>query len=87
MGGRLVAMKKVRVEDVKAVDSVLFMVREIALFRRLDHPNIIRLEDLAVSRIPTTPSLYLVFDYMEHDLAGLTALPGVRFTVPQVCCR
>ncbi|CAL9037055.1 unnamed protein product [Musa banksii] len=86
VGGRSVAMKKVRVEDVKAVDSVLFMVREIALLRLLDHPNIIRLEDLAVSRIPTTPSLYLVFDYMEHDLAGLTALPGVRFTVPQVKC-
>lgn len=84
---RLVAMKKVRAEDVKAVDSVQFMVREIALLRLLDHPNIIRLEGLAASRVPTSPSLYLVFDYMEHDLAGLIALPGVRFTVPQVCCR
>ncbi|MBA0685191.1 hypothetical protein Goari_026728, partial [Gossypium aridum] len=31
-------------------------------------------------------SLYLVFDYMEHDLAGLTASPGVKFTEPQVKC-
>ncbi|URE34702.1 serine threonine-protein kinase [Musa troglodytarum] len=83
---RLVALKKVRAEDVAAVDSVRFMVREIALLRHLHHPNVVGLEGLAVSRVPTSPSLYLVFDYMEHDLAGLAALPGVRFTVPQVKC-
>ncbi|KAL8039418.1 hypothetical protein ABFX02_10G036000 [Erythranthe guttata] len=31
-------------------------------------------------------SLYLVFDYMEHDLAGLASSPGVKFTEPQVKC-
>ncbi|KAI4320738.1 hypothetical protein MLD38_034183 [Melastoma candidum] len=29
-------------------------------------------------------SLYLVFEYMEHDLAGLTSHPGLRFTEAQI---
>ncbi|XP_042436184.1 probable serine/threonine-protein kinase At1g54610 isoform X2 [Zingiber officinale] len=82
--GRVVALKKVRVESVDSAESVGFMVREIVLLRRLDHPNVIRLEGLAVSRVPTSPSLYLIFDYMEHDLAGLTALPGFSFSESQV---
>lgn len=84
MTGRVVALKKVRVESVDSAESVGFMVREIVLLRRLDHPNVIRLEGLAVSRVPTSPSLYLIFDYMEHDLAGLTALPGFSFSESQV---
>ncbi|CAH1432553.1 unnamed protein product [Lactuca virosa] len=31
-------------------------------------------------------SLYLVFEYMEHDLSGLSAIQGVKFTEPQVKC-
>ncbi|XP_039835940.1 probable serine/threonine-protein kinase At1g09600 isoform X4 [Panicum virgatum] len=29
-------------------------------------------------------SLYLVFEYMEHDLAGLVATPGLKLTEPQL---
>ncbi|AQK71913.1 hypothetical protein ZEAMMB73_Zm00001d016905 [Zea mays] len=31
-------------------------------------------------------SLYLVFEYMEHDLAGLAATPSLKFSEPQVKC-
>lgn len=82
-------MKKVRVEKVdgKAMEeAVRFMMREIALLRRLDHPNIVRLEGVATSRIPDSPSLYLIFEYLDHDLAGLVASPGVQFSEPQVKC-
>ncbi|KAJ6383513.1 hypothetical protein OIU78_026909 [Salix suchowensis] len=34
----------------------------------------------------TSSSLYLVFEYMEHDLTGLAALPGVKFTEAQIKC-
>ncbi|XP_074567471.1 putative serine/threonine-protein kinase At1g54610 isoform X1 [Curcuma longa] len=84
--GRVVALKKVRMESVQSAESVRFMVREIILLRRLDHPNVVRLEGLVVSRVPFSPSLYLVFEYMDHDLAGLVSLPGVRFTESQVKC-
>ncbi|KAL5701597.1 [pyruvate dehydrogenase (acetyl-transferring)] kinase [Ranunculus cassubicifolius] len=60
------------------------MAREINILRRLDHPNIIKLEGLVTSRMSF--SLYLVFEYMEHDLAGLASFPGQKFTEAQVKC-
>ncbi|XP_020254318.1 probable serine/threonine-protein kinase At1g54610 [Asparagus officinalis] len=60
------------------------MAREILILRRLDHPNVIKLEGLVTSRMSC--SLYLVFEYMEHDLAGLAASPAIKFTEPQVKC-
>ncbi|XP_073305257.1 probable serine/threonine-protein kinase At1g09600 [Primulina huaijiensis] len=80
---KIVAMKKVRFVNMDP-ESVRFMAREISILRRLDHPNVMKLEALVTSRI--SGSLYLVFEYMEHDLAGLLASPGVKFTEPQVKC-
>jgi cyclin-dependent kinase 12/13 len=86
--GREVALKKVRVDGVGEAESARFMAREITLLRRLgDHPNIVRLDGLVTSRLNTAPSLYLVFEYMDHDLTGLTAAAsasGSRLTLPQV---
>ncbi|XP_017258379.1 probable serine/threonine-protein kinase At1g54610 isoform X2 [Daucus carota subsp. sativus] len=80
---KFVALKRVRFDNLDR-ESVKFMAREILILRRLDHPNIIKLEGLVTSR--TSSSLYLVFEYMEHDLTGLASLPGVKFTEPQVKC-
>ncbi|MCE2055211.1 Cyclin-dependent kinase 12 [Datura stramonium] len=80
---KVVALKRVRFEKMDP-ESIKFMAREIVILRRLDHPNIIKLEGLVVSR--TSCSLYLVFEYMEHDLTGLASLPGIKFTEPQVKC-
>eukprot|EP00850_Spirogloea_muscicola_P023101 SM000328S12471 [mRNA] locus=s328:12431:16199:- [translate_table: standard] len=80
---RLVALKKVRFDNLEP-ESVRFMAREIEVLRRLEHPNVVRLEGLVTSRMSC--SLYLVFEYMEHDLAGLAACPGVMFTEAQVKC-
>ncbi|XP_039019235.1 probable serine/threonine-protein kinase At1g54610 isoform X3 [Hibiscus syriacus] len=79
----IVALKKVRFDNLEP-ESVQFMAREILILRRLDHPNVIKLEGLVTSRMSC--SLYLVFQYMEHDLAGLAASPLVKFTEPQVKC-
>ncbi|XAR49333.1 Cyclin-dependent kinase [Bertholletia excelsa] len=43
-----------------------------------------KLEGLITSK--ASCSLYLVFEYMEHDLAGLIASPTVKFTEPQIKC-
>ncbi|KAG8641386.1 probable serine/threonine-protein kinase At1g09600 isoform X2 [Manihot esculenta] len=80
---KIVAIKKVRFDNSDP-DSVKFMAREIHILRRLDHPNIIKLEGLITSQ--TSSSLYLVFEYMEHDLTGLASLPGIKFTEPQIKC-
>ncbi|XP_050128949.1 probable serine/threonine-protein kinase At1g09600 [Malus sylvestris] len=80
---KIVALKKVRFANMDP-ESVRFMAREILILRRLDHPNIMKLEGLITSRV--SGSLYLVFEYMEHDLAGIAARPGVKFTEAQIKC-
>ncbi|KAJ7981473.1 Protein kinase-like protein [Quillaja saponaria] len=80
---RLVALKKVRFDNLDP-ESVKFMAREIFVLRWLDHPNVIKLEGLIASR--TSRSLYLVVEYMEHDLTGLASRPGIKFSEPQVKC-
>ncbi|KAH6772036.1 Protein kinase superfamily protein [Perilla frutescens var. hirtella] len=81
--GKIVALKKVRFDNLEP-ETVRFMAREILVLRKLNHPNVIKLEGLVISRMSS--SLYLIFEYMEHDLAGLTAFQNVRFTEPQVKC-
>ncbi|KAJ1275201.1 hypothetical protein BS78_05G118400, partial [Paspalum vaginatum] len=81
--GKFVALKKVRFINVDP-ESVRFMAREIIILRKLDHPNIIKLEGIITSAV--SRSLYLVFEYMEHDLVGLASTPGLKFTEPQVKC-
>lgn len=79
--GKLVALKKVHfvIEDP---ESVCFMAREIVILRKLSHPNIIKLEGVITSS--DSRSLYLSFEYMEHDLVGLAATPGLKFSEAQV---
>jgi len=80
--GRIVALKKVRFDNFEP-ESVRFMAREIMILRRLDHPNIIKLEGLITSRLSC--SIYLVFEYMEHDITGLLSCPDIKFSESQVC--
>ncbi|EOA34970.1 hypothetical protein CARUB_v10020055mg [Capsella rubella] len=81
--GKIVALKKVRFDNLEP-ESVKFMAREILVLRRLDHPNVVKLEGLVTSRMSC--SLYLVFQYMDHDLAGLASSPVVKFAEPEVKC-
>ncbi|KAM3269139.1 protein IMPAIRED IN BABA-INDUCED STERILITY 1 isoform X1 [Capsicum chacoense] len=81
--GRTVALKKVRFDNFEP-ESVRFMAREIMILRRLDHPNIIKLEGLITSRLSC--SMYLVFEYMEHDISGLLSCPEVEFSESQIKC-
>ncbi|KAK4429498.1 putative serine/threonine-protein kinase [Sesamum alatum] len=81
--GKIVALKKVRF-DTSEPESVKFMAREIMILQKLDHPNIVKLEGLATSRMQY--SLYLVFDYFHSDLARILSRPDERLTEPQIKC-
>lgn len=81
--GKIVALKKVRF-DTAEPESVKFMAREIITLQKLDHPNIIKLEGLATSRMQY--SLYLVFEYMQSDLTKVITRPEGRLAEPQVKC-
>lgn len=81
--GQIVALKKVRF-DTSEPESVKFMAREIMILQKLDHPNVVKLEGLATSRMQY--SLYLVFDFMKSDLSKIISRPEGRLTEPQVKC-
>ncbi|KAK4477800.1 hypothetical protein RD792_017062 [Penstemon davidsonii] len=81
--GKIVALKKVRFDNFEP-ESVRFMAREITILRRLDHPNIIKLQGLIASR--SSCNIYLVFEYMEHDISGLLSSPDITFTEAQIKC-
>ncbi|KMZ72562.1 putative serine/threonine-protein kinase [Zostera marina] len=81
--GRIVALKRVRFSSTNP-ESVRFMAREIIVLRRLDHVNVIKLEGLITAH--SSNSLYLVLEYMEHDLAGLVGTSLIKFSEPQVKC-
>ncbi|KAK1273662.1 putative serine/threonine-protein kinase [Acorus gramineus] len=81
--GKMVALKKVRFDNFEP-ESVRFMAREIQILRRLDHPNIVKLQGIIASRLSC--SIYLVFEYMEHDLSGLSSCPDIKFSEAQVKC-
>ncbi|CAN1839754.1 Protein IMPAIRED IN BABA-INDUCED STERILITY 1 [Linum perenne] len=81
--GRIVALKKVRFDNFEP-ESVRFMAREIVILRRLDHPNVIKLDGLITSH--SSSSIYLVFEYMEHDITGLLSCPDVSFSESQIKC-
>ena len=48
--GKIVALKRVRFVNMDP-ESVRFMAREIHILRRLDHPNVIKLEGIVTSRL------------------------------------
>ncbi|KAK7331479.1 hypothetical protein VNO77_25704 [Canavalia gladiata] len=79
--GKIVALKKMRFDNFE-LESVRFMARGIMILRRLDHPNIIKLERLIISRLSC--SIYLVFEYMEHDITGLLSSPNIKFSEAHV---
>ncbi|KAI4325875.1 hypothetical protein MLD38_031239 [Melastoma candidum] len=81
--GKIVALKKVRF-DTSEPESIKFMAREITILQQLDHPNVIKLEGIATSRMQY--SLYLVFDFMASDLTKIICRPGGRLTEPQIKC-
>ncbi|WVZ90917.1 hypothetical protein U9M48_037170 [Paspalum notatum var. saurae] len=82
--GRTVALKKVRFDSGEP-ESVRFMAREVLLLRRLrGHPNVVGLDGIVASR--SSSALYLVFEYLDHDLAGLSSDPHVTFSEPQIKC-
>ena len=59
----LVALKKVRLENEDEVIPST-SIREISILKQLKHPNIVRLIDL----IHGEKKLYLVFEFLDHDL-------------------
>jgi cyclin-dependent kinase 12/13 len=71
-------------------------IREIKILKKLHHENVIHLKEIVTSpgrdrddqgkpdNNKYKGGIYMVFEYMDHDLTGLADRPGLRFTVPQI---
>ncbi|KAH0676633.1 hypothetical protein KY285_024434 [Solanum tuberosum] len=77
---KIVALKRLK------FDNVELMMKEINILRRLDDENVIKLEGLIITSSIIFGFLYLIFEYMEHDLKELLSIPGVFFSESQIKC-
>lgn len=90
--GALVALKRIRMEAEKDGFPVT-AIREIKLLQSLRHPNVVDLIEMMVSRgtfflslverradLRDAGHVYMVFEYMDHDLTGVLHHPSINFT-------
>ncbi|EMR10244.1 hypothetical protein PNEG_01513 [Pneumocystis murina B123] len=70
----LVALKKIRMEYEKNGFPITAM-REIKLLQSLKHPNVVCLLEMMVEK----STVYMVFEYMDHDLSGVLSNPNFQF--------
>lgn len=80
---QIVALKKVRME--RETDGMpISSLREISILKRMKHPNIVNVIDVAVG--PSLESIHLVMEYCEQDLSSLMGVISVPYTTPGIKC-
>ena len=81
-----VALKKIKMEDSKEGFPITAL-REIMIMKKCHHEDILEILEIVTSKIYTKNNkkqeVYLVFEYMEHDLSGLS-LSKYKFNLPQI---
>lgn len=85
---QIVALKKILMDKEKEGFPITAL-REIMILKRLSHHNILRLIEIVTSRPPergkSVGIVYLVFEYMEHDMSGLANFK-LNFPIPAIKC-
>ena len=88
-----VALKKLFIsEDEKGKEKnrdgfPITAIREIEILRSLNHCNIVELKAMiSISKEMFGMDMYMVFEYMDHDLTGILNDSGVIFRVPHIKC-
>lgn len=85
----LVAMKKIRMANEKEGFPIT-AIREIKLLRDMEHENVVKLKEVVSSKENShnrgKGSVYIVFEFMDHDLMGLMDTANMDFSVAQVKC-
>lgn len=85
--GTLVALKKVLMDNEKEGFPITAL-REIKILQLLRHENIVNLVEICRTKASAynrqRASIYLVFEFCEHDLAGLLSHQSVKFTLGEI---
>ena len=81
--GEIVALKKVKMEKEKE-GFPLTSLREINILLSLHHPSIVDVKEVVVGS--SLDSIFMVMEYMEHDLKGLMETMKQPFSQSEVKC-
>eukprot|EP00347_Sterkiella_histriomuscorum_P012577 403368034 len=86
--GETYALKRIKMDQEKEGFPITAM-REIKILKRLNHPNIVKLNEVVTSK-PSREnkhrgSVYLVFEFVEHDFHGITDR-NIRFELSHLKC-
>ena len=86
--GEIVALKRVRMDNEREGFPIT-AIREIKILKILNHKNIVCLKEIVTSKASEynhgKGSIYMVMEFADHDLCGLTDA-GIRFTEAQIKC-
>ena len=82
--GALVALKRIKLSSNEREGMPLTSLREVSLLRRLRHPNIVKLLEVAVGS--KLGSLFLAFEFCEYDLSRLLDSMPSPFTPSETKC-
>jgi cyclin-dependent kinase 9 len=81
--GKIVALKKILMENEKEGFPITAL-REIRILMLFKHKNIVNLLEICRQYSRHKTSFYLVFEFCEHDLAGLLSNLNVQFSLGEV---
>jgi len=85
--GKVVALKKVILENEKEGFPITAL-REIKILKLLNHENVVKLIEICHGKPGPLDKgkakTYLVFEYAEHDLAGLLSNINLKFTQGEI---
>ncbi|KAM9986215.1 hypothetical protein ACTFIY_010650 [Dictyostelium cf. discoideum] len=82
--GRIVALKKVKIGQQDKDGIPLTSLREIQILKEIKHPNIVSLLEVVIGS--TGDKIYLVFEYLEHDVASLIDNINKPFKLSEIKC-
>lgn len=84
---KLVAMKKVLMENEKEGFPITAL-REIRILQLLKHENVVNLIEICRTKANHfnryRSTFYLIFDFCDHDLAGLLSNVNVKFSLGEI---
>lgn len=86
MTRKIVALKKVLMENEKEGFPITAL-REIKILQLLKHENVVNLIEICRTKANSAKykaTFYLVFDFCEHDLAGLLSNVNVKFSMGEI---
>ncbi|XP_014483440.1 PREDICTED: cyclin-dependent kinase 9-like [Dinoponera quadriceps] len=84
---KFVAMKKILMENEKEGFPITAL-REIKILQLLNHENVVKLIEICRTRATQhnqyRSTFYLIFEFCEHDLAGLLSNVNVKFNLGEI---